>query len=209
VRNFGAGRAPLMISTSSNKNSEREEYVAQRHRPLGAGHQRQLHQRVGEGHARHQKNDDVVDRQRNQKEADNRPWTSARPSFQAREPFFKQENLGFPGRSVAACYGNAFYPHQLERIRAQNLIPPDVDLPNPSRRDRRRASAAAGQDSFLAFRTAGPCTCRFSDRGDATAQLTGILILGIGRLFQSIRRTAHATPRGRCFSSGNGHVGIL
>src|SRR5215213_10297275 len=42
-----------------------------------------------------------------------------------------------------------------------------------------------------------------------TAQFAGILVLGIGRLLQRVRRTAHATPRGRCFSTGNGHVGIL
>src|SRR5207302_10766862 len=41
------------------------------------------------------------------------------------------------------------------------------------------------------------------------AQFAGILVLGIGRLLQRIRRTAHATPRGRCFSSGNGHIGVL
>src|SRR3977135_1525931 len=39
-----------------------------------------------------------------------------------------------------------------------------------------------------------------------TAQFAGILVLGIGRLLQGIRRAAHATPRGRWFSSGNGHV---
>jgi hypothetical protein len=42
-----------------------------------------------------------------------------------------------------------------------------------------------------------------------TAQFAGILVLGIGRLLQGIGRTAHATPRGRCFSTGNGHIGIL
>src|SRR5450756_2709587 len=42
-----------------------------------------------------------------------------------------------------------------------------------------------------------------------TAQFAGILVLGIGRLLQRIRRAAHATPRGRCFSTGNGHVGVL
>src|SRR3954463_2599497 len=41
------------------------------------------------------------------------------------------------------------------------------------------------------------------------AQFAGILVLGIGRLLQGIRRAAHATPRGRCFSTGNGHVGVL
>src|SRR5882757_5692433 len=41
------------------------------------------------------------------------------------------------------------------------------------------------------------------------AQLAGILVLGIGRLLQRVRRAAHATPRGRCFSTGNGHVGVL
>src|SRR5450755_622657 len=30
------------------------------------------------------------------------------------------------------------------------------------------------------------------------AQLAGILVLGIGRLLQRVRRTAHATARGRC-----------
>src|SRR6266481_6119437 len=40
-----------------------------------------------------------------------------------------------------------------------------------------------------------------------TAQFTGILVLDIGWLLQRICRAAHATPRGRCFSSGNGHVG--
>src|SRR4051812_4582081 len=35
------------------------------------------------------------------------------------------------------------------------------------------------------------------------AQFAGILVLGIGRLLQGIRRAAHATPRGRCFSTGN------
>src|SRR5436305_9376935 len=40
-----------------------------------------------------------------------------------------------------------------------------------------------------------------------TAQFAGILVLGIGRLLQRVRRAAHATPRGRCFSSGNGHFG--
>src|SRR6476646_9034771 len=42
-----------------------------------------------------------------------------------------------------------------------------------------------------------------------TAQFAGILVLGIGRLLQCVRRAAHATPRGRCFSSGNGHNGPL
>src|ERR1044071_7386266 len=42
-----------------------------------------------------------------------------------------------------------------------------------------------------------------------TAQFAGILVLGIGRLLQRVRRAAHATPRGRCFSSGNGHNGPL
>src|SRR5206468_8169567 len=40
-----------------------------------------------------------------------------------------------------------------------------------------------------------------------TAQLAGILVLGIGRLLQRVRRAAHTTPRRRCFSSGNGHNG--
>src|ERR1700732_3223081 len=39
-----------------------------------------------------------------------------------------------------------------------------------------------------------------------TAQFARILVLGIGWLLQRVRRAAHATPRGRCFSSGNGHV---
>ena len=38
------------------------------------------------------------------------------------------------------------------------------------------------------------------------AQFAGILVLGISRLLQRVRRAAHATPRGRCFSTGNGHV---
>src|SRR5467141_1938675 len=42
-----------------------------------------------------------------------------------------------------------------------------------------------------------------------TAQFAGILVLGIGRLLQGIRRAAHATTRRRCFSSGNGHNGPL
>src|SRR6266404_2804982 len=42
-----------------------------------------------------------------------------------------------------------------------------------------------------------------------TAQFAGILVLGIGRLLQCVRRAAHATPRGRCFSPGNGHNGPL
>src|SRR6476661_5758199 len=42
-----------------------------------------------------------------------------------------------------------------------------------------------------------------------TAQFAGILVLRIGRLLQRVRRAAHATPRGRCFSSGNGHNGPL
>src|SRR3954452_5823630 len=42
-----------------------------------------------------------------------------------------------------------------------------------------------------------------------TAQFAGILVLGIGRLLERVRRAAHATPRGRCFSSGNGHNGPL
>jgi hypothetical protein len=41
------------------------------------------------------------------------------------------------------------------------------------------------------------------------AQLAGILVFNVGRRLQRIRRTAHATPRGRCFSSWNGHVGVL
>src|SRR4029077_17568183 len=41
------------------------------------------------------------------------------------------------------------------------------------------------------------------------AKLAGILVLGIGRLLKRVRRAAHATPRGRCFSTGNGHVGVL
>src|SRR5436305_3040550 len=41
------------------------------------------------------------------------------------------------------------------------------------------------------------------------AQFAGILVLDIGWLLQCIRRAAHATPRGRCFSSWNGHVGVL
>src|SRR5712671_2437790 len=42
-----------------------------------------------------------------------------------------------------------------------------------------------------------------------TAQFAGILVLDIGWLLQCICRAAHATPRRRCFSSGNGHVGVL
>src|SRR6185437_9301843 len=42
-----------------------------------------------------------------------------------------------------------------------------------------------------------------------TAQFAGILVLVIRRLLQGIGRTAHATPRRRCFSSGNGHFAIL
>src|SRR6202012_3886306 len=38
-----------------------------------------------------------------------------------------------------------------------------------------------------------------------TTQLAGVLVLDIGRLLQRIRRTAHASPRRRCFSSRNGH----
>ena len=47
------GRAPLMISSSSNSDAEREQHVAQRHRPFGARHQRQLHPNGrGERHVR-------------------------------------------------------------------------------------------------------------------------------------------------------------
>src|SRR3954466_9888558 len=42
-----------------------------------------------------------------------------------------------------------------------------------------------------------------------TAQFARILVLSVGRLLQGVRRAAHATPRGRCFSSGNGHNGPL
>src|SRR5205814_5339172 len=41
------------------------------------------------------------------------------------------------------------------------------------------------------------------------AQFAGILVLDISGLLQCIRRAAHATPRGRCLSSGNGHIGVL
>src|SRR6202042_3676555 len=42
-----------------------------------------------------------------------------------------------------------------------------------------------------------------------TAQFAGILVLGIGRLLQGIRRAAHATPGRRRFPSGNSHIGVL
>src|ERR1700753_2159189 len=42
-----------------------------------------------------------------------------------------------------------------------------------------------------------------------TAQFAGILVLGIGRFLKGIGRTAHPPSRRRCFSTGNGHIGIL
>ena len=50
-----------------HQNSERQQHIAQRQRPLGARHQRQLQNRIGEGNAGHQEDDDVVDRERYQK----------------------------------------------------------------------------------------------------------------------------------------------
>src|SRR4051812_47742201 len=40
-----------------------------------------------------------------------------------------------------------------------------------------------------------------------TAQFAGILVFGVGRLLERVGGTAHATPRRRCFSSRNGHIG--
>src|SRR5262245_34089065 len=39
------------------------------------------------------------------------------------------------------------------------------------------------------------------------AQLARVLVLNVGRLLQRIRRTAHATPRGRGFFLRHGHGG--
>src|SRR5579871_5502672 len=39
------------------------------------------------------------------------------------------------------------------------------------------------------------------------AQFAGVLVFNISRLLERICRAAHATPRGRSFSSGNGHNG--
>src|SRR5712691_10267443 len=50
-----------------HQDSERQQHIAQRQRPLGARHQRQLQNRIGEGNAGHQEDDDVVDRERYQK----------------------------------------------------------------------------------------------------------------------------------------------
>jgi len=41
------------------------------------------------------------------------------------------------------------------------------------------------------------------------AQFAGILVLNVSRLLQRVSGTAHATPRGRGFSSRNGHVMVL
>ena len=65
---FRAGARALDDFGKQQQDGEREQHVAQRHRPFRARHQRQLHQRIGERHVGHQEDDDVVDRERNQKQ---------------------------------------------------------------------------------------------------------------------------------------------
>ncbi len=82
---FGAGTGALDDLEHQHQDAEREQDVAHRHRPLGARHQGQLHQRILEMHAGHQEGDDVVDRDRNQKqrktdllfERENQPFSGA------------------------------------------------------------------------------------------------------------------------------------
>src|SRR5437899_10981780 len=121
--------------------------------------------------------------------------------------------------------GEAFLSKQARTIRsaAGNLLPYSLAEFRPP--------AIDGSGSVLAFRLSpdaqripGPTALRFllglqnlaalvhaglQIEVVGTAQFTGILILDIGWLLQSICRAAHATPRGRCFSSRNGHVGVL
>src|SRR6478736_6237274 len=85
-------------------------------------------------------------------------FSSKRTFFQAREPWLS--------RTKRRCLlRECVLSHQLKRIRAQNLIPPDVDLPSIAPRSpppppRVRIPSWPSEP-------AGPCTCRFSDRGDA------------------------------------------
>ncbi len=65
---FPAGTGALHDLEQQQQDAERKQDIAQRHRPLRAGHQRQRQKRLGESHAGHQEGDDVVDRERNQEE---------------------------------------------------------------------------------------------------------------------------------------------
>ena len=60
-------RAPDDLQQQQQQ-AKRQQHIAQRHRPFHARHQRQGQQRLDERHIAHQQGDDVVDRERNQKQ---------------------------------------------------------------------------------------------------------------------------------------------
>src|SRR3979490_3148653 len=92
-------------------------------------------------------------------------------------------------------------------LAAGNLSP--YSWPN-SGRDRRSAASPPPASGFLLLQDlAAFIHATLQVEVVRAAQFPGILVLGIGRLLQRVCRAAHATPRRRCFSTGNGHVGVL
>src|ERR1700685_998149 len=129
---FRAGARALDDLEQQQHDAERQQDIAQRHRPLSAGHQRQREQRLGEADAGHQEDDDVVDRERNQKQRET-DHGHRQAYYQAREP-------GYLGQTSSDSPLETVLPYSLAEFRQR-------------RRD--GAPFRWGQDSFF-FRTWRP-----------------------------------------------------
>src|SRR5439155_19163894 len=118
--------------------------------------------------------DDVIDRERNQKQ---RKTDHGYRRLLRKTGTFPDETAASPPGTVLA--------HSLAKFRQ---TPPNA-APYPLARSR----FLLGLQNLPALVHAG-----LQVEVVRTAEFAGILVLGIGRLLQSVRRAAHATPRGRC-----------
>src|SRR4029077_17692955 len=66
-KEFRAGTSPLDQLQQQQEDAERQQHLAECQRPLCPRDQRHLHDRLLKRNAGHQENDDVVDRERDQK----------------------------------------------------------------------------------------------------------------------------------------------
>src|SRR5712691_2214931 len=149
---FRAGTRALDDLQQQQENAERQKHVGKRYRPLGAGHQRQPHHRLGERYAGHQEDDDVVDRERNQKKRKTDHGHRRGLPFQA-------------SATIRSAAGNLL-PYSLAEFR-----PPAIDGSGSVLAFRRspEAQRIPGPNSITIpswpSEPGGPCTCRSSDRG--------------------------------------------
>src|SRR5438105_4439846 len=138
---FRAGTGALDDLQQQQENAERQKHVGKRYRPLGAGHQRQLHHRLGERYAGHQEDDDVVDRERNQKKR------KTDHGHRRGLPFQASASIGSAAGNLLSYWLAEFRPpgHRRVRLCARfSAFPGGAAHPGPN------------YDSFLAFRTWRP-----------------------------------------------------